>query len=373
MATNQDTNRRSLYKLIKNEFVSAKTNKVLTYDEWFNLLFKDANTLSDQSSTGDGKGNTKYNNLYSIINFKKILDGDETIIEHYFPSSAENSTIWRKRLTTKKEFYKTFACDLDWAKSLNFCGDVNNVNSDSYVGEYANKLIKKLRVYTSKDENDMDALYLSSIYLDQIPRLSTLIGDDRTLILSPTDEGGTFTISNSQGILIPNVNVVFTADSFTINLKIANISTEILKANKITSKDDEDTTSTKDNEKKTDTVTNTTTKTDDKKSDIPIVKSKPLYFNKDKKDTLPTKDCSDFPFTLGCVNSKIGDLSAKFFSGDRSNDTYDKELQKFLDNMGYFPSSTKEITQDLWVKLMNKSIIKESIKKVLKEYINKKK
>jgi len=128
----------------------------------------------------------------------------------------------------------------------------------------------------------------------------------------------------------------------------------------------------KDDKKKTDSVTSTTTQ-DNKKPNIPIVKSKPLYFNKQKKITIPTKPCDDFPFTLGCVNSKIGDLNAALFSGDRNNDTYNKQLENFLDNRGYFSNSKNELTKDTWDDLINRNVIKESIKKVLKEYINKKK
>lgn len=375
MATKQEDNRKNLYNIIKNEFILSSTNKVLTYDEWFKIFFKNSNTLSDQSSTSDENGNVKYNNLFSIINFKKILGLDDTIIKYYFTPEASGYDVWKNVLTKKQEFYKTFACDLDWAKSLNFCGGVNNVsnvNTDGYVGEYSSDLIKKLRVYPSNDDNDVNVLNLSSIYFDKIPRLSTIIGDDRTLILTPTSEGNTFTISNSQGILIPNVNVVFTADSLSINLKMGGVGTELLKAKKITSKDDEDSTPTKDNEKK-DSTTNTTKKPDDKKSDIPIVKSKPLYFNNDKKINIPTKPCDKFPFELGCVNTKIGDINAKLFDGNRFDDTYEEELFNFLDNAGYFKGTNKEITQDIWNKINNRGVIKESVKKVLKEYINKKK
>ena len=128
----------------------------------------------------------------------------------------------------------------------------------------------------------------------------------------------------------------------------------------------------KDDKKKKNPVTSTTTTQDDKKSDIPIVKSKPLYFNNDQKDTTPKKSCNDFPFTLGCVNSKIGDLNAKFFGGNRYDDMYNKQLENFLENKGYFSNSNNELTEKTWNYLMNINIIKESIKKVLKEYIIKK-
>ena len=93
---------------------------------------------------------------------------------------------------------------------------------------------------------------------------------------------------------------------------------------------------------------------------IPVVRTKPLYFNNDKKDDTPSKDCSDFPFTLGCVNSKIGDLNASLFMGDRDDNKYTKELQHFLDGTGNFNNTNvnMEITKDMWDRLMNRNVIK---------------
>lgn len=93
-------------------------------------------------------------------------------------------------------------------------------------------------------------------------------------------------------------------------------------------------------------------------SSIPVVKTKTLYFNNDQNDTTPKKSCSDFPFTLGCVNTKIGELNAKFFRGNRYGDMYNKQLENFLDNRGYFSNSKNELTRDTWEYLMNVKIEK---------------
>ena len=106
--------------------------------------------------------------------------------------------------------------------------------------------------------------------------------------------------------------------------------------------------------------------------DTPKIKTKTLTFDNNYIDKTPTKSCDKFPFTLGCVNTKIGDLNAVLFSGERYNDTYNKQLENFLVNKGYFSNSNNELTLDTWNNLMNRNTIKESIKKVLKEYINKK-
>jgi hypothetical protein len=93
---------------------------------------------------------------------------------------------------------------------------------------------------------------------------------------------------------------------------------------------------------------------------------------------LTIKNCNSFPFELGCKNSLIGDLNQKFF-GNRRQDTYTKLLQNRLDNRAYFSIDNEEktITKEIWDQIMRSSekskIVKETVKKVLKEHINKKK
>jgi len=373
MATKQEDNRKSLYNIIKGEFISSATNKVLTYDEWFKIFFKNSNTLSDQSSTGDDKGNVKYNNLFSIINFKKIVGSDNTIIKYYFLPSATGYNEWMKVLKSKEEFYKTFACDLPWSKSLNFCKGTTDVitNIDSYVGDYTtdNPLIKKIKISKGPDNTDptKESLYVNSPYFEKLPNLGNYNLADYSVskLTQSTSNSLVFTISNESGGSIPN-SITFDNTGFTFQfLTFKIIATKITKSETDNSTKKDDTVV-----KKDDTVVKK-----DKDDEIPVVRTKPLYFNRDKKDNTPTKSCNDFPFTLGCINTKIGDLNAELFSGNRKNDTYTKGLQKFLDNTGNFGSRNPnmEITKDLWNELMNKSIIKESVKKVLKEYINKKK
>lgn len=343
-----EKNRRLLYNKIPKEYKKYK-GVDLTLDQFNKIWYKDENIFSE--------GN---------INLFKYLNDN---VDNMF---VRQDTV-RTALKSKRSFYRTFACDLEWAKKYTFCGgEESEVNFGAYVGEYFSKLAKKIRIYTLKDENDVDVLYLSSVYLDQIPKLSELLGKAQIFILSPTDVDGKFTISDDQGVSIPKLNIIFKSDGFSINGEVLNRNVELLKANKVTTKDDDGSSSPDDDKDKPDSATNTT-KPDDKKSDIPVVKSKPLYFNNDQKDTTPKKSCDDFPFTLGCVNTKIGDLNAKFFRGNRYDDMYNKQLENVLDNNGYFSNSKNELTKDVWDYLMNKSIMKESIKKVLKEYINKKK
>jgi hypothetical protein len=250
--------------------------------------------------------------------------------------------------------------------------DIDAVGAQTPEGTYTTNMpkIKKVEVYKRKDENGEDSLFLTSIFLKSIPKLE----DYSIAKLTPKDSSSTLFSISSNGVELPDAEIRFTNDGFTFKYKpIAQLN----RFTTITGTKEKGTasepTDKKDNKKKTDPVTSTTTTQDDKKSDIPVVKSKPLYFNNDQKDTTPKKSCNDFPFTLGCVNTKIGDLNAKFFRGNRYDDMYNKQLENVLDNNGYFSNSKNELTKAVWDYLMNKSIMKESIKKVLKEYINKKK
>ena len=241
----------------------------------------------------------------------------------------------------------------------------------SVEGTYTTNVpaIKKIRIYKGKDENGEESHYLSSIYLEKIPLLKNYTISK----LTPSKNNNKFvySISNKSGEELTDA-MTFGSNSFVFKYSILGRSFKITATKKDDTKvSDEVTPPTP-----VKTKTNTTVNTDNKKDKIPVVRSKPLYFNNDKKDDTPTKSCNDFPFTLGCVNSKIGDLNAKLYSGNRYNDQYTKDLQSNLDNGGNFNrqvNPNKELTKDLWDELMNKQVIKESVKKVLKEYINKKK
>jgi hypothetical protein len=391
MATNQDTNRRSLYDIIKNEFVSTKTDKIFTYDQWFNLFFKDANTLSDQSSTGDKKGKTKYNNLYSIINFKKILNGDETIINYYFQPSAKNSTTWRKRLTTKQEFYKTFACDLPWAKSLNFCKGQNiNINIDesflkSLVGNYVSdkKTDGEFKIFESTSYTNIDEpfkLGISSYYFSYLSgTLDNARTEGQNIVFDITIDTSREDISNKVKSLFPNLDLTGFKPTISFSKDGKSFNYDILNHKGTATKTEEDSSNKSDSTSKTDTTskTDSTKKSDDEKPYKPnqtTIYSTTTDYNKIDEPNLTIKNCNSFPFELGCKNSLIGDLNQKFF-GNRRQDTYTKLLQNRLDNRAYFSIDNEEkmITKEIWDQIMKSKIVKETVKKVLKEYINKKK
>jgi hypothetical protein len=350
--TQQEKNRKVVYNLITTNYYNS--NNPETYDVWFDKWFANENTFSK------GK-NSLFDFLYG--NRDKIFAKDNPI---------------RKKIEVNDNrtyYWKNFACDLSWAEKFNVCSGINKpINFDDKVGDYTtdNPLIKKIKISKGPDNIDStkESLYVNSPYFETLPKLGNYNLADYAvskLTQSATDSP-VFTLSNQSGESLPNATITFDNTGFTFQfLRYTIKATKIIKSETDNSTKKDDTVIKKD--KKDDTVVKK-----DKKDEIPVVRTKPLYFNT-YKDNTPSKDCSDFPFTLGCVNSKIGDLNAKLFRGDRKNDKYVKRLQNLLNNSANFNSSNPnmEITKDLWNELMNKQVIKESVKKVLKEYINKKK
>ena len=102
-----------------------------------------------------------------------------------------------------------------------------------------------------------------------------------------------------------------------------------------------------------------------------------INYDKIEDDELKKlKNCGniDFPFELYCQNKIIGDLNEKLFKS-RRNDMYTELLQNYLTSLTLFGQDNlgKLLTRNVWNQAMKMRTIKESVKKVLKEYINKKK
>jgi hypothetical protein len=373
MATNQYSNRINLFNIIRKEFISSKTNKQLTFDEWFDLFFKNANNLSDAGSTSDENG-VKYNNLFNIINFKKSkYDKNLTIFKYYFDPKVQNSAGWIKKLTNKEEFYKSFACDLPWASGLDFCKGntpppTESINLDDKVGIYTtdNSIVKKIKITKVSDY-----YLLTSSDFNKIPKINEFAV---CKLVPPSDGSSIYGISSTMmDSTLENV-ITLTSDGFVFDYKdplTKKFSLIKFKATKVSGGTTDLVTTPNPDEKKKPTPA------EKEKEEIPVVRTNTLHFNNDKKTYVATKKCDDFPFTLGCSNKLIGDLNASLFNGDRMNDVYNDELQNLLDNGGNFGiNSNKEITKKIYDKimdrLMNERIIKETVKKVLKEYIIKK-
>ena len=260
-----------------------------------------------------------------------------------------------------------YACDLDWAKDIGYCNGGNNSTLQDYTGFYkieGNEHVSGAVI--NYDETKPDILDVTFPDLADANFGDSAIFQKYSKIELKKVNNQKFNIQLQGGAPIKFSEVIFNVNKKEFTFKIAQVFTgKGVKVEEPTSTPDTDTTI----EKKKDT----TVPIEKKKDEIPVVRTNTLRFNNDKKTYVATKNCDDFPFTLGCSNKLIGDLNASIFNGNRMNDVYSDELQNTLDNGGNFwKNPNMEITKDLWTKLMNRKIIKESIKKVLKEYIIKK-
>jgi hypothetical protein len=366
---NFQNNRRILYNEIPKDYKKLKNN-VLSLEQFIAIWFKDENIFSEAK-----------------INLFKYLNDN---IDNIFTKKSTTRTA----LKSKRTFYRTFACDLEWAKKYDFCGDdgqINVVNLDdnslkSLIGNYVSdkKTDGEFKIFESTSYTNIDdpiKLGISSYsfsYISGVLDNSRYEGENLTFDISL--DTSREDISSKVKSLFPNYDlskfkskITFGKDrkSFTYNFldKIKGTATKT----KEDSSNKSDSTSKTDSKSKTDS----TKKSDDEKPYKPhqtTIYSTTTDYNKIDEPNLTVKNCDSFPFELGCVNSLIGDLNEKFF-GKRRKDTYTKLLQNYLDDDAYFSVDNEEkmITKEIWDQIMKSKIVKETVKKVLKEYINKKK
>lgn len=322
--------------------------------------------------------NPKYLRTDFDKNFKNqryFEDFVEKILEH---KKNDPSSHWGKISSNRKDtFYRTYACDLPWAQTLNFCnGNITptpTINLDDYTGNFQDTKSNYVFSITKNNENGVESLNLNVYGLPS--------GYDN-LSLNPTATKGTFEVPLPVSIPIKGTPTITPTIKYDTDLSGFTYDLIIYKgtAKKVVSKTDKDSTDTK----KSDDNTNDTST-----SDVNKEKQQKLYQNilqygpsspiePDIKNPTP---CNDFPFRIGCKNKMIGDINEVLF-GDRLDNTYDKShTYKSLDNNDFFgaPEKDGEISRNIYNQIMSlkenlrrKTIIKESVKKVLKDYIIKK-
>jgi len=392
-------NRSELYRVIGSEFRS--NNKMLTEKEWFNLFFNSSSTFSEDKPTNSNNKIT-YHNLFDYINNVKhsyLVGGgkyetsNQTIVDFYYGSSDNTSKEWKKSIVDKNEFYKTFACDLKWAKDSSYCGSIPPTPTPTPVDD--GELKKLIGVYESDKTSDgkfriFDATSTSApdskiqlgimsytySYVSGLLTDSQKSGDE--LILKLSIDASSITKNSASSSLLPNLDlstlstykttITFSKDrqSFTYDMfgykRTATKTTEKV------------------------TVINKTNvkKTDDKKTDAKVEKPYKPHVTTLKSKTTDYNDVGDgifrkdYPFEVGNRNRLIGDINEKIYDS-RRKDVYTQELLVDLKNIGAFGEDNYEnvINKDVYDYVMNimtpKDVIKESVKKVLKEYINRKK
>jgi hypothetical protein len=373
MATiDRKNNRLSLFNAIKSQFTNSN-NIVLKFEEFEQLFFStEESCVSAKPNATDKNGYIKQNNLFDILT-KPNRKGKVIKTEFFDPKGNEFFS-----LKDKVTFVKTYACfDFDWTtkSTTKYClgatpsntnTDTTTTNLEDYTGFYkieGNEHVSGAVINYDETKPDIldvtfpdlaDANFGDSAIFQKYSKIELRKVNDLKFDIYSQDKQIKFS------------EVIFNANKKEFTFKIAQVFTgKGVKVEEPTPTSDTDTTI----EKKKDT----TVPVEKKKDEIPVVRTNTLRFNNDKKTYVATKKCDDFPFTLGCSNKLIGDLNASLFNGDRKNDVYSDELQNDLENVGQFYNNpNKEITKDIWTKFMNRRIIKETVKKVLKEYIIKK-
>jgi len=269
-----------------------------------------------------------------------------------------------------------YACDLDWAKDIGYCGGTSIKNPTDYEGIYDTnqKAVPLVILEPNSDGVSLDATF-PQLEDDPIYKKYAKVN-----LVHTTNENFDVYL-NDQKIRSSSVTFAEDKQSFNFNFVIyRGIAKK--RPDKTLPVDNKKTDS-----KKTDS-TNTTNNSSSKNSNSGQVKVVKNIFNfPDVKDNQPgyvsteenIVDCKDFPFQLGCVNDIIGDINEKFFGrGHRRANVFTKELLRALVSSALIDTDDKDpkITQDIYdiiLKNSKKNVIKESVKKVLKEYINKKK
>ena len=372
MATiDRKNNRKSLFNVIKSQFTN--NGVVLQFEQFEELFFStEENCVLAKPDTVDKNGYIKQNNLFDILT--QPNKKGKVIKTEFFDPKSDQFISLRDKVT----FVKTYACfDFEWTtkSTTKYClgatpSNTNTTNTTTNLQDYTgfykidgNEHVSGALI--DYNETKPDILDVTFPDLEDSNFGDSTIFQKYSKIELRKVNDLKFDVY-SQGKQIKFSEVTFNINKKGFTFKIAQIFTGTgVKVETPTPAQDTTVKKKKD----------TTVPVEKKKDEIPVVRTNTLHFNNDKKTYVATKKCDDFPFTLGCSNKLIGDLNASLFNGDRMNDVYSDELQNTLDNSGSFSirdNPNMEITKDLFTKLINRKVIKETVKKVLKEYIIKK-
>jgi len=339
----------------------------------------------DQLYSNIKTGNPNYSRKDFDLNFKTQKFFDSFVNTILTNKKDKPNSHWGQIVANDKgTFYRTYACDMPWAVNSNYCVGSTptptppptvSPNLEDYDGAYKiDGIVYFETANINYDKDNPNSLEIS--FYENVDNITKLNGVEKTIWDN---------IQKYSVIELKYVNINKKFEMYLGNTQIdgdfvfedknkfkfsINLGFKKLEGTGVRKSSSTPTTDTTVKKKK-----DTTLPVEKKKDKIPVVRTNTLHFNNDKKTYVATKKCDDFPFTLGCSNKLIGDLNASLFNGDRMNDVYSDELQNTLDNSGSFSirdNPNMEITKDIWSKLMNMKIIKETVKKVLKEYIIKK-
>jgi len=336
--------------------IKAVSNKFEKYNE-------------DQFRRGFFSDEISAKKLYNTLNTNKKNDSKWNIIP---------------TITSLDLFLKTYVCNDDqitWKSNCSACIQLNPPNTtvklEDYTGLFKSNVAKDgLFLISIDNDGTTESLVIKSYQLPIEFGEATLISTNQKNLFTLGSPKITEYVNKLPLLTDVAKNSILTklTVKFADDLNSFDYDVYITKG-----------TATRSGEKIKNVEKNKNDNTDDQKKPEkkfePDYKKSVLKFdnNKNYTDNTPSKDCNSFPFTLGCVNTKIGDLNAVLFNGDRMGDKFNETLENSLDNTGWinkYKNPNSEITQELWDKLMKQmrmnEVVKNTVKKVLKEYIIKK-
>lgn len=259
-----------------------------------------------------------------------------------------------------------YACDIPGIDKVSYCsGKPDDVKDEDVIGDYTSDVeqIGDIRITT---DNEFDGSTSKKLVM-QIPKfIGSGVSSDYTQMDLISKGGGGYELK-SKNFKIGNIQFDKDKNGFLYKILSHNGSAKRKGFGVVKSTDT-------DNTKKDDIKPTETKPKIDEPRGTTLQNTKTV-----NNKTIKRHDCDDSMFEdggfeLGCENKLIGDLNEKLF-GDRMFDLYSEMLQNYLTSINCFTQNNlmKKLNPYAWNRAMKIGTIKESVKKVLKEYINKKK
>jgi hypothetical protein len=259
-----------------------------------------------------------------------------------------------------------YACDIPSIGKVSYCsGKPDDLKDEEIIGDYTSDVeqIGDIRITT---DNEFDGSTSKKLVV-QIPKF---IGSGASSQYSQMDlvsKGGGGYELKYKNFLIGNIQ--FDKDKNGFLYKILKINGAAKRKEFGVVKSTDTTNTKKDDIKPTETKPKIDEPRGTTLQNIKTVDNKTI-----KSHTCDDSMFEDGGFELGCKNKLIGDLNEKLF-GDRMFDLYSEMLQNYLTSYSCFTQNnlSKKLNPYAWNRAMKIGTIKESVRKVLKEHINKKK
>ena len=338
------------------------------------LTYKGNPLTSEQFRKGYFTGTANVNACFIKINEKREEISDTT-------------TVWHKVLERDlTAFFKAYACDLPWAVGNSYCAGsagqgFSKSDIEPLIGYYKSdkETDGDFRIVNATSYDDRDAIFKLGVVSYNFSQINGVLENPKingqNLIFDLSIDITSPTIQNALNRLFPDKDfsrfkpqIVFSGNRQSFSYDIVGHTGTAIKTE----------------EKNVDKKKSKTTKTDNKKTDTKVEKPYKPHVTTLQSKTTDYNDVGDgifrkdYPFEVGDRNRLIGDINEKIYDS-RRKDVYTQELLVDLKNIGAFGEDNYEnvINKDVYdyvMKLMTpKDVIKESVKKVLKEYINSKK